>query len=195
PTPSPSASAADPNVPSQTAADPFANMPPLRSTLGAYQPAPGPVFEGASLYVALGAPPFAFALFSAGAAGARKMRQRRAAGAVSPEKLAATALDEATKARASGDTKAVCAAIERAMHHALKAATDLESRGILLDELTDELEEAGLVEDLATRTKALFEEISALRYDPDATDASVEDLLTRGRKLVRELLDAPRESA
>lgn len=195
PPPPPTASSADASVPSQTSTDPFANMPQLRTSLGAYQPAPAPVFEGASLYVALGAPPFAFALFSAGAAGARKMRQRRAAGAVSPEKLAATALDEAAKARASGDTKAVCAAIERAMHHAIKAATDLESRGILLDELTDELEEAGLVEDLAARMKALFEEISALRYDPDATDASVEDLLTRGRKLVRELLDAPRESA
>lgn len=189
------ASSADANVPSQTQADPFSNMPQLRTTLGAYQPAPTPVFEGASLYVALGAPPFAYALFSAGAAGARRIRLRRAAGAVSPERLANLALDEATQARKGGDTKAVCAAIERAMHHAIKAATDLESRGILLDELTDELEEAGLAEDLAQRTKSYFDEISALRYDPDASDASVEDILTRGRTLVRELLDAPRDSA
>jgi hypothetical protein len=133
----------------------------------------------------------AYVLFSAGIASARRIRSRRAAGAVSPERLANTAIDDARQAQKSDDTKAVCAALERALHHAIKAATDLESRGILLDELTDELEDAGLPEDLATRTKAFFDEISALRYDPDASDASIEELLQRGQTLVREILDSP----
>jgi hypothetical protein len=160
-------------------------------TLGTYQTAPAPVFDGPHLYIAIGAPPMAYALFSAGIAGARRIRLRRAAGAVSPERLANAALDDAARARKSGDTKAVCAAIERALHHALKAATDLESRGILLDELADELENSGLSEDLATRTKDFFDEISALRYDPDASDASIEELLRRGQTLVHEILDSP----
>lgn len=190
--------ASTPNAPSvaavnpdQPPADPFADMPGLRTTLGSYQPAPTPVLDGPRLYLTLGAPPLAYALVSVGAASARRIRLRRAAGAVSPARLANTALDDATRARANSDVKALCAAIERALHHALKAATDLETRGILLDELADELEEAGLTEDLATRTKTFFEEISALRYDPDASDASIDDLLRRGQTLVREILDSP----
>ncbi len=171
--------------------DPFANMPGTRTTLGAYQPAPTPVFEGPRLYLTFGAPPLAYALFAAGVASARRIRLRRAAGAVSPERLANQALDEAARARTSGDAKAVCAALERALHHAIKSSTDLESRGILLDELADELQEAGLAEDLSSRTKALFDEISALRYDPDASDASLEELLRRGQTLVREILANP----
>lgn len=173
------------------AADSFANMPGTRTSLGSYQPAPAPAFDGPRLYVALGAPPLAYAFFSAGIAAARRLRLRRAAGAVSPERLANTALDEAAKARSTGDVKAVCAGIERALHHAIKAATDLESRGILLDELANELEDAGLAEDLATRIQTAFEEISALRYVPEASDASLEDLLRRGQMVVRELLSNP----
>lgn len=173
------------------AADPFANMPGTRTALGTYQTAPAPVFEGPRLYAALGAPPLAYAFFSAGIAATRRLRSRRAAGAVSPERLANTALDDAAKARSSGDIKAVCAGIERALHHAIKAATDLESRGILLDELTGELEDVGLDEDAAARIHKILEEISALRYVPEASDASVEDLLRRGQMLVRELLANP----
>ncbi|MBK9259014.1 MAG: BatD family protein [Polyangiaceae bacterium] len=172
-------------------ADPFANIPGVRTTLGTYTPPPAPVFEGPRLFVALGAPPIAYALFSAGLASARRIRLRRQAGAVSPERLAKGALDDADRARSSGDAKAVCAAIERALHHALKAATDLETRGILLDDLPGELETAGLSEDLATRTKDLFDEVSALRFDPDASDASVEELMRRGKSLVQEVLDNP----
>jgi hypothetical protein len=175
----------------QSAANPFADIAGTRTKLGTYQTAPAPVFDGPPLYFAIGAPPMAYVLFSAGIASARRIRSRRAAGAVSPERLANTAIDDARQAQKSGDTKAVCAALERALHHAIKAATDLESRGILLDELTDELEDAGLPEDLATRTKAFFDEISALRYDPDASDASIEELLQRGQTLVREILDSP----
>lgn len=173
------------------AADPFANMPGTRTSLGSYQAPPTPVFDGPRLYVALGAPPLAYGFFAAGLAATRRLRLRRAAGAVSPERLANIALDEAEKARSTGDVKAVCAGIERALHHAIKAATDLESRGILLDELAGELEDAGLAEDVATRIQTAFEEISALRYVPDATDASLEDLLRRGQMLVRELLSNP----
>lgn len=195
PTSPTTASSADAEAANPAAVDPFANIAPARTALGAYQPAPTPVFDGPRLYFALGAPPIGYALFSMGVASARRLRLRRAAGAVSPERLANAALDDAARARTSGDTKAVCAAIERAMHHAIKSATDLESRGILLDELADELENAGLSEELSTRTKAMFEEISALRYDPDASDASVEELLRRGQTLVKELLDASTRDA
>lgn len=184
------ATSADPTA-EKGPVDPFANMPGTRSTLGSYQPTPTPVFDGPRLYVALGAPPLAYALVAAGAASARRIRLRRAAGAASPERLAHVALDDASRARTGGDAKAVCAALERALHHAIKATTDLESRGILLDELAHELQEAGLTDDLSSRTKTIFDEISALRYDPDASDASLEELLRRGQTLVREILASP----
>jgi len=171
--------------------DAFANMPAHRSALGSYQPPPSPLFEGPRLFVALGAPPIAYALFSASLAGARRIRLRRTAATVSPERLAKTALEDADRARANGDAKAVCSAIERALHHALKASTNLESRGILVDELEDALENAGLAEDLCTRVTKLLEEVSALRFDPDANDASVDELVRQGRSLVRDILDSP----
>ncbi len=185
------ASSAEAAIAEKGPADPFTNISGARTTLGTYQTAPAPVFEGVNLYAAIGAPPMAYALFSAAIAGARRIRLRRAAGAVSPERLAIMALDDAARARKSGDTKAVYAAIERALHHALKSATDLETRGILLDELADELENAGLSDELAIRIMAFFNEISALRYDPDASDASIEELLRRGQTFVREILDSP----
>ncbi|MRG95317.1 BatD family protein [Polyangium spumosum] len=184
PSASPSAAPASP----KGDADPFATLPSPRVTLGAFAAPSPPLFDGASLYVAIAAPPLAYGLLAAAAAGARRLRSRRAAGASSPSRLANVALDEADVARGQGDTKALSAAVERAVHHAIKAATDLESRGILLADLARELEDAGVPEDLAARTRSLLDEASALRFDPGATAASLSEFATRGRALVRELL-------
>ncbi|TKD08810.1 BatD family protein [Polyangium fumosum] len=185
---SPSAApGADPAAP-KGEADPFATLPAPRATLGAFVAPSAPLFDGASLYVVIAAPPLAYGMLAAAAAGARRLRSRRAAGASSPERLANVALDEADQARERGDTKALSAAVERAIHHAIKAATTLESRGILLDDLATELEDAGVPEDLAARTRSLLDEASALRFDPGASASSLEELSTRGRAVVRDLL-------
>ncbi|MDI1477405.1 BatD family protein [Polyangium sp. y55x31] len=185
---SPSAApGADPAAP-KGEADPFATLPAPRATLGAFIAPSAPLFDGASLYVVIAAPPLAYGLLATAAAGARRLRSRRAAGASSPTRLANVALDEADQARERGDTKALSAAVERAIHHAIKAATDLESRGILLGDLTKELEDAGVSEDLASRTRSLLDEASALRFDPGASAASLEELAKRGRAVVRDLL-------
>ena len=168
--------------------DPFATLPAPRATLGAFVAPSAPLFDGASLYVVIAAPPLAYGMLAAAAAGARRLRSRRAAGASSPERLANVALDEADQARERGDTKDLSAAVERAIHHAIKAATALESRGILLDDLATELENAGVPEDLAARTRSLLDEASALRFDPGASAASLEELSKRGRAVVRDLL-------
>ncbi|MDI3282689.1 BatD family protein [Polyangium sp. 15x6] len=169
-------------------ADPFATLPAPRGTLGAFVAPTAPLFDGANLYLVIAAPPLAYGLLAAAGAGARRLRSRRAAGASSPERLANVALDEADQARERGDTKALSAAVERAIHHAIKAATDLESRGILLDNLAKELEDASVAEDLAARTRGLLDEASALRFDPGASAASLEELAKRGRAVVRDLL-------
>ncbi|MDC3954937.1 BatD family protein [Polyangium jinanense] len=185
---SPSATpGADPAAP-KGEVDPFATLPAPRATLGAFIAPSAPLFDGASLYLVIAAPPLAYGLLATAATGARRLRSRRAAGASSPTRLANVALDEADQARERGDTKALSAAVERAIHHAIKAATDLESRGILLDDLAKELEDAGVAEDLAARTRGLLDEASALRFDPGASPASLEELSKRGRAVVRDLV-------
>jgi len=191
PSPSPSAS---PNTSgsapgsAETNTDPFQALPSARTSLGAYSPAALPLFDGARLYAALAAPPLAYGFVAAAAAGLRRARTRRAEGASSPARLAAIALEEADKALASKDPKAVCAAVERAVHHAIEAGTGLKSRGILLEDLEEELADAGLSEDLAGETRALLDEASALRFDPSASPTSLEDLVRRGRTLTKSLL-------
>jgi len=168
--------------------DPFATLPSPRAALGAYSPPPEPLFEGGRLFFAVSAPPLAFGLFAALGAGARRIRARRAAGASSPARLASLALADADAARERADAKDLSAAVERALHHAIEAATGLKSRGILLDDLAAELEDAGVPEDLAKGARSLLDEASAIRFDPGTNEKSLDDLARRGKTLVRDLL-------
>ncbi len=194
PDPSAAPSAAPSDAPSAAPraaagdADPFATLPAPRAVLGEYVAPAAPLFDGANLYLVIATPPLAYGMLTVAAAGARRLRARRAAGASSPARLANVALDEADRARERSDAKDLSAAVERAIHHAIEAATGLKSRGILLDDLAAELERADVPEDLAARTRGLLDEASALRFDPGATAASLEELARRGRTLVRELL-------
>jgi hypothetical protein len=172
--------------------DPFKAMPTPRMTLGAFAPAPAPVLEGARLYLALAAPPLAFAFVTGTGALARRLLARRAAGKSSPMRLAQEALADADSAAERGDTKDLGAAVERALHHAVEATTGLKSRGLLLDELTTELEGRDVDPELAAEIRTAFEEAQAIRFDPGASAGRIGDLARRGRELVRALADQGR---
>ena len=173
-------------------ADPFKAMPTARTTLGAYTPPPSPIFEGARLYLALAAPPLAFAFVSGAGALSRRLRARSAAGKTSPSRLAQDALADADRAVDRGDAKELGASVERALHHAVEAATGLKSRGLLLDELSSQLEGKGIDPELAAEVRATFEAAQTIRFDPGASAGSLGDLARRGRELVKELTSGGR---
>jgi hypothetical protein len=183
----PGASGAADGAGNKGEADPFRTMPTPRATLGAYAQPPAPIFEGARLYLALAAPPLAFAFVSGAGALSRRLRARRAAGKTSPMRLAQDALADADRAADRGDAKDLGASVERALHHAVEAATGLKSRGLLLDELALQLEGKGIDAELSAEVRATFEQAQTIRFDPGASAGSLGDLARRGRKLVGEL--------
>ncbi len=181
--PSASAGAAAADAPR----DPFVTLPAARKALGSYTPQAGPIAEGASLWLLLAAPPLLVAVGSAGARAARSMREKRAASKSSSATLASAALREAAEAEAKGEAKAMAAAVERALHHAIEAATGLKSRGVLLAELAGELEARGLPAAVGARATAALEACEAVRFDPAASAERLAELGADARAVVEEL--------
>ena len=181
------ASSAQPAAPVDTSAvDPFVGLSTPRMALGAYVAARPPFWgEGGVLWALLAAPPLLVAGAFAGSLGLRKARERRATSADSKRALADKALDEAAEAEARGDTKALAAALERAIHLAVEDATGLKSRGVLVANLPGELEPLGVPSDLAEEIRAALLACESIRFDPDG--ASAHDLGDQARHVVREL--------
>ncbi|WP_437276240.1 BatD family protein [Sorangium sp. So ce375] len=170
--------------------EPFAAMPGLRTSLGPYVPPATLPLDGAPFWLLLAAPPLAVTLFGAGDRLLRRARDRRAAGATSPARLAAIAQREAEEAAAQGDLGATAAAIERAVHRAIESATGLRSRGVLLAELPGELGRRGVPEPLSTRACEALAACEAIRFEPAAQEgggAAAAALVEQGRAVMTEL--------
>lgn len=179
----PSASAA-PVGPS--AADPFTALGGPRMALGAFVAPRAPLWgEGKTLWLLLGAPPLLVGLSFVGAGALGRRRARRAERKESPATLAAQALRDAEEAEAKGDQKALAAAVERAVHLSIEAATTLKSRGVLLADLPGELGERGVPEALASEVQATLAECETIRFQPAASGG--DKLSDRARSLLREL--------
>ncbi|HTN91817.1 MAG TPA: hypothetical protein VL242_49450, partial [Sorangium sp.] len=136
------------------------------------------------------APPLVVTLFGAGDRLVRRARERRAAGATSPARLAALALREAEEAAAQGDLKATAAAIERALHRAIESATGLRSRGVLLAALPGELGQRGVPEALSTRACEALAACEAIRFEPaeqEGGSAAAAALVEESRAVMTEL--------
>ncbi|WP_437479678.1 BatD family protein [Sorangium sp. So ce1014] len=171
-------------------AGPFAGIPGLRTSLGPYSPPATLPLDGAPFWLLLAAPPLVVTLFGAGDRLVRRARERRAAGASSPARLAAVAQREAEEAAAQGDLGATAAAIERAVHRAIESATGLRSRGVLLAALPDELGQRGLPEPLSARACEALAACEAIRFEPAAQEggaATAAALLEKGRAVINEL--------
>jgi oxygen tolerance protein BatD len=182
------ASSAMPAAPPVDAAavDPFVGLSTPRMALGAYVAVRPPIWgDGGALWALLAAPPLLVVGAFAGSAALRKARERRAAGADSKRALAEKALDDAAEAEARGDTKALAAALERAIHLAIEDATGLKSRGVLMANLPGELAPLGVPAELADEIRAALLACESIRFDPDA--AAAHELGEQARHVVREL--------
>ena len=181
------ASSAKPTAPVDAAAgDPFVGLSTPRMALGAYVAARPPIWgEGGLWWGLVAAPPLLVVAAFAGSLGLRRARARRAASADSRRALSEKALDEAAEAEARGDTKALAAALERAIHLAVEDATGLKSRGVLMADLPRELAPLGVAPELAEEIRAALLACEAIRFDPDG--ASARDLHEQAHHVVREL--------
>jgi hypothetical protein len=138
-------------------------------------------------WLLLAAPPLLVTALSAGTKAAKKAKARRAEASGSPAALAHKALAEAAEAEKKGDTKALAAAIERAVHLSIEAASGLKSRGVLLADLPAELTERGLPAGLGERARAVLTACEAVRFEPVADAERARDLLARTRALAADL--------
>ncbi|MGK4000457.1 BatD family protein [Sorangium sp. So ce1024] len=171
-------------------AEPFAGMPGLRASLGPHSPPATLPLDGAPFWLLLAAPPLVVTLFGAGDRLVRRARERRAAGASSPARLAAVAMQEAEDAAAQGDLKAAAAAVERAVHRAIEAATGLRSRGVLLEALPGELGQRGVPEALSARASETLAACEAIRFEPAGQEggaAAATALVEKSRAVMNEL--------
>jgi hypothetical protein len=167
--------------------DPFAALPSARGALGAYTPPRPRWLGGGWLWLLVAAPPLLVGMFSAGSGALRRSRARRAETADAPATLAAKALRDAAEAEGKGDTKALCAALDRAVHLGVEAACGLKSRGVLLAELPSEMSERGLPPALGQATRAVLADCEAIRFEPSPDAARTGELLGRAKKLVAAL--------
>lgn len=174
-------------------ADPFVSLPgPRRAPSAWAQPARR--FEGGGLFwLLLGAPPLLVTAVSAGTRAAKKARARRAELKGSPAALAAKALAEAVEAEKQGDARALAAALDRAVHLGIEAASGLKSRGVLVADLPAELTSRGLPAGLGERARAVLSACEAVRFEPAPDASRTRDLLAEARGLLADLgkLEAP----
>jgi hypothetical protein len=177
----------EPDPPDVPVADPLGSLGAPRLALGAYTAARPPVWgEGRALWAAIAAPPLLVGLGFAGVGALRWARGKRATVKESPASLAAAALREAEEAEQKGEVKGVAAAVERALHLSVDAATGLKSRGVLLADLPGELEDRGLPAELAGALCEALATCETIRFDPKG-NAAARDLLGRARTMVAEL--------
>jgi hypothetical protein len=167
--------------------DAFATFPPARSTLGAYTPPRARLLDGGALWFLMAAPPLLVGVMGAGSSAVRRARARRASAKDTPAALAAQALRDAAAAEAGGDAKALCAALERAVHLAIEGATGLKSRGVMVAELAAELERRGVSRALGDEAAGALADAEAIRFDPVPDTARTRELATRVRALVAAL--------
>jgi hypothetical protein len=189
------ARAAAPAPSASAGPDPFAAVAGPRDKLGAFEPAGAPVTDRVGFWVLLGACPLSVLALGAGAAASRRVGARIAALRASRHRAAFRSLAEARRARSRGDPAACAGAAERAIHHALEAAIGIKARGFLRAELGGELGRHGLDDRLAERVVSVLEACEGLRFDPDAAEQRLDDLIAAACEIVRDLGRRPKGAA
>jgi hypothetical protein len=171
-------------------ADPFKAMAKHRRILGDYSPPLTRAPDRRLFWIALATPALAIVLVGLASRAAVALRRRHAARRAHPERLARDALREMSRAP---EPKDAAAAGERALHHAIEAATRLKSRGVLLEVLPDELRKCGIEEPLIEEVQATLSECATLRFDPTASSERGDELSLRVKKTVKALLGSEPE--
>lgn len=165
--------------------EPFATMPKARMSLLAYEPQRTHAPKLPWFLSWLLSPSLAVVLGGLLFRNLRTLGERRTARRTEPEHLARRALIE-LKGASDGPSSAALA--ERAVHHALEAATGLKSRGVLLLELSQELEARGLASGVAARARNVLDTCAVLRFQPGPASEDSAQLKRDAASLVQELL-------
>lgn len=129
----------------------------------------------------LGLPLSTAFLSAAQSVGARWFASREA----SPKTHAGSWLKQAQKSASEGQEGDVPRKLERALFEAIENTTSLNVRGVLREQLAQELERAGLPEILSQKAETLLSRLDQVRYDPNV--ASTSELLKQTESLVQEL--------
>lgn len=119
---------------------------------------------------------------------ARRATERFRSHRDSPQRLASQATAQAHKASRSGEARDAAAAVERALHASIEAATRLKSRGVLRGELAARLVELGVDPTTADRVVELLGECETIRFDPDASRERVSALVDAGEEIGKKLV-------
>lgn len=180
--------AADPSAPPEAEEDGLAALPEPRGRMRKHVAIRSPAVPLGWLLAAVASPPLLVLAALGGLRLARGTRERLEARRDAPSTRVRDALDEARDADHRGDAQAVAAAVERATHAAIEAATGVRSRGLLLRELPAALERGGVAGPVAVRAAELLGDAETLRFDPTADAASRGELIRRARAVSKELL-------
>jgi hypothetical protein len=181
-----------PEPSAQLGAELLDKLPSPRATLGDPPAAAASLPLGGRFVWGVLAPPALALAGLSGVALGRRLRKRGAQRKGASDTLAKAALSEASSRARAGDTRSALLSLEKAVFHALDAATGLKTRGVHESELGAALEGAGLGPELARAACSFLRDVREAGYaPPDAVDlgeAGERSLLTSGRKLVKKLL-------
>jgi hypothetical protein len=104
-----------------------------------------------------------------------------------PERRAQRELERAHVADRAGDRAQASAAIERAVHHAIEAATGLKGRGLLRSELGDALKAQGIAAKTADEAVSVLQLAETARFVQGEVSEQVSEVVARGEAVVQAL--------
>lgn len=159
----------------------------LRKRLGRGSDSPWHWTDDAWFWALISLSPLSVLGFAGSVGLGRRLSARFRSKKNSAATLAAKALADARRALANGDETRAAAETERALFSAIEAATQVKARGILREQLVQNLTSHGLASDTAERATSLLALAEAARFTGAAQGSFGEAELDEGTRLVREL--------
>lgn len=167
--------------------DPLKELPTHRTKLAPFTPKETATISMPLFVLGLAVPPaLALLLIALVRASGVVAERRKASGGVLRGKVK-EALSAAAKADKANEPRAVCGAIEKALHAAVEAGTGLKSRAYRLDELPPKLVLAGVAQSVADELRAVLSECESLRYAPSLDEEALQGLRARAKSLTKKL--------
>jgi hypothetical protein len=159
--------------------DPFSTLPDVRPRMGLTRGAASNLAEThpTLFWLALGAAPIGFVVFTAVSSVVRRTRERIRERALSPETDLKAKLLAAERAARGDDARSLSAATARALEAATLVYAEVNVRDARADEARGRLVDAGLSEALAAEVGSVLHECEEARFSPEPPELS----LARGR--------------
>jgi hypothetical protein len=167
--------------------DPFEALAGPRRMLGAAPAASKPLTDQPAYWLILAGSPLTVLMFGAGAWLTNKVGLRVKQSRSSLSRRLSDAVRDARAAARTADTRAAASAVERAIHASIEGATGLRSRGMLRQELLQGLTDQGIEAAVAERVAELLERCDRVRFEPEAGDTALRELVDQGVELASSL--------